>query len=513
MAPSFQFTPGAFRDAVPLYRWSASHAIFTTPNSVPNIVSGITDVWGTNGPYMTAYGGAIELGGGTVSSTPGMAMIVLGNSGRTIFNGFVFDDYGSADNDADGVNDCLELIQNEVRYLLPPADADGDGWTTAAGDCNDSNGAIHPGAAETCDGIDSNCDGDTDSALMTTFYRDADADGYGDPASATRACTSPAGHVTLTGDCNDTASAVHPGAVELCDGVDNDCDGSTDEGVGTYTYYPDADGDGYGDSGTALTGCTIPAGMVTVGGDCDDGDAGIHPDATEACDGIDSNCDGDTDSTLSVTWYRDRDADGYGDDTATILGCTRPDGYVDVGGDCNDFLPSVHPGAEEVADGRDNDCDGSVDERPDADADADGDAGADADADGDADVAADADAGADADADADDVVDAPADEGGVDAGLYEGDEVGECTDGADNDMDGLFDCNDPGCAGSPSCAASDGGTDVDGGGDAWRPDVPFDDPGAAETCGCRAPGAGSDAPLALGLLFAVLVFALPRRRS
>ena len=62
MAPSFQFTPGTYHDAVPLYRWNATHAIFTTPNAVPNIIGGITDLWGTNGPYMTASGGAVEAG-------------------------------------------------------------------------------------------------------------------------------------------------------------------------------------------------------------------------------------------------------------------------------------------------------------------------------------------------------------------------------------------------------------------------------------------------------------------
>ena len=497
MAPSFQFAPASYHDAVPLYRWNATHAIFTTPNAVPHIISGITDLWGTNGPYMTASGGAVELAGATTAPAGSQAMIVLGNGNRTIFNGFVFDDYGTADNDSDGRNDCVELIENEIRFLLPPADVDGDGYTVAGGDCDDTNDEIHPGATELCDALDNDCDGSTDEGFtLETYFPDADSDGYGDDAHPSVGCAVPAGSTTVPGDCDDTSAEVYPDAPEDCDGIDDDCDGETDEGVTVVTWYPDLDGDGFGDDAGATDGCDVPPGATVVPGDCDDADADVYPDAPEVCDGIDSSCDGLTDEDLAITYYRDRDADGYGDDTVVVAACSAPDGYVERGGDCNDFLPAIHPDAEEVIDGRDNDCDGETDEATAADADADADP--------------DGDAGADADADPDASEDAPTD---GDAGTEEGDEPGECTDGADNDRDGLFDCDDPGCSTDPACPAADADADVVvvGSGDGSLPDVPDIDPGTAETCGCRAPGAAPAAPF-LGALAALALLALRRRR-
>jgi hypothetical protein len=96
-------------------------------------------------------------------------------------------------------------------------------------------------------------------------------------------------------DCDDGDPEIHPGAEEVCDGVDNDCDGEVDEGLGT-SWYEDFDGDGYGAPGTGVVVCdACLTGYVRDQSDCDDGDAAIHPAADERCDGLDNDCDGDVD--------------------------------------------------------------------------------------------------------------------------------------------------------------------------------------------------------------------------
>jgi hypothetical protein len=162
------------------------------------------------------------------------------------------------------------------------------------------------------------------------------------------------------GDCNDADPDVLPGAEEHCDGVDEDCDGTVDEGASDGAALPDADGDGYGDA-AAAPHCVALAGEVTVGGDCDDDDAEVHPGADERCDGLDDDCDGevDEDAVDAVPWYRDEDDDGYGGEV-DFVAC---EGFeVMTGGDCDDGDPEAYPGAEEVCDAVDNDCDGDVDE-------------------------------------------------------------------------------------------------------------------------------------------------------
>ncbi|MBK9556369.1 MAG: T9SS type A sorting domain-containing protein [Bacteroidetes bacterium] len=236
-----------------------------------------------------------------------------------------------------------------------------EGYVSDATDCNDADGAVNPGATEVCNGIDDNCDGNTDEGVQNTYYADADGDTYGDAGSTTMACSAPEGYVSDATDCNDADGAVNPGATEVCNGIDDNCDGNTDEGV-ENTYYADADGDTYGDVGSTTMACSAPEGYVANATDCNDADGAVNPGATEVCNGIDDNCDGNTDEGVQNTYYADADGDTYGDAGSTTMACSAPEGYVSDATDCNDADGAVNPGATEVCNGIDDNCDGNIDE-------------------------------------------------------------------------------------------------------------------------------------------------------
>ena len=174
---------------------------------------------------------------------------------------------------------------------LEPIDRDGDGYPKGE-DCDDWDGGVHPDATEICNQVDDDCDAQVDEGLTSQWWADADGDGYG-AGAASESCEPKVGQVDNGEDCDDADSAVRPGATETCDGRDEDCDGTVDEGAG-LTWYEDLDGDGYGDQLSAVESCEGATGLVAAGGDCDESDPAVNPGAEEICeDGLDQDCDGD----------------------------------------------------------------------------------------------------------------------------------------------------------------------------------------------------------------------------
>ena len=262
-------------------------------------------------------------------------------------------------------------------------------------DCDDTDGDINPGVAEICDGIDNNCNMQIDEGVQDIFYRDLDNDSYGDPSMSMLSCTQPSGYVSnnldcddndglefpgqfwykdidgdqygdgttviqclrptnyyvtaelinVDGDCNDNNPNMNPGEMEVCDGIDNDCDMMTDEGV-LINFYRDLDDDNFGDPNVFIMTCSAPTGYVSNNTDCDDNDSDEFP---------------------GQTWHKDIDGDQYGDGTS-IVQCNRPTDYytsselINVMTDCDDGNNLIYPGATEYCDGDDNDCDMTIDE-------------------------------------------------------------------------------------------------------------------------------------------------------
>jgi hypothetical protein len=302
-------------------------------------------------------------------------------------SGFLTD--GSDCNDADGAinpnaaetcdgtdNNCSGDENDAADGTIYYADLDSDfygdpsntfsacerpnGFRTNALDCDDSDVSINPSAAETCDGIDTNCSGDeSDASDASTWYADTDEDGFGDVLVFANACTQPSGYLADSSDCDDGSAAVNPSESETCDGVDNNCSGDELDASDISTWYADSDADGFGDLQSSSDACFQPSGYIADSSDCDDGSAAVNPSESETCDGVDNNCSGDeNDAADASTWYADSDADGFGDLDSTFAACTQPSGYLADSTDCDDDEGTTFPGADETCnDGVDSDCD------------------------------------------------------------------------------------------------------------------------------------------------------------
>jgi|GEM_PF-5628697 len=238
-----------------------------------------------------------------------------------------------------GMTGCIDL----------DGDRDGDGYLDHA-DCGPDDPLRNPDAPERCNGLDDDCDGETDEDVgpdAPEWYADADGDGFGVLGTASiRQCDQPVGYTDLIGDCDDTRADRHPGTV----------------------WFIDEDGDQYGDaSGERKVQCWGEENFVANDGDCDDTDPEVNPRARELCNGLDDNCDGRADEEdhegFYETFYADEDGDGFGTvrtgiDGNTVEACEAPSGYVDNARDCDDGDGTIHPEAERVCgDGIDNACD------------------------------------------------------------------------------------------------------------------------------------------------------------
>ncbi len=199
--------------------------------------------------------------------------------------------------------------------------------------------------------------------MPIAYYADSDADTFGNPSNTLSACSPPVGYVTNLLDCNDSNASVNINAIEICNTLDDDCDGLINEGLTVVTYYLDGDTDGFGNPNISQNSCTPLAGYVTNNTDCNDSNAQVRPSATEICNLIDDNCNGQINEGLVfINYFIDTDLDGFGAGPATNS-CTPPSGnFVTNNFDCNNNNANIRPNATEVCNGIDDNCNTLADE-------------------------------------------------------------------------------------------------------------------------------------------------------
>ncbi|MFZ9915785.1 MAG: MopE-related protein, partial [Phycisphaerales bacterium] len=223
------------------------------------------------------------------------------------------------DNDCDGdATSDAEAVDSTNYYV--DGDSDGAGAGTATKSCTTVQGSVTN--TDDCD------DANPAITLPLTYYVDGDTDGYGSTTSGSFCQTSaPAGYSANDDDCNDSNASINPGSAEVCNNIDDDCDGSADDGLTFVNYYVDGDLDGYG-AGAATSACAPISGSVTSNTDCDDANASVNPGRSEVCNLIDDNCSGTIDEGVQTAFYLDADNDGAGDPANMQLACSAPSGYV-----------------------------------------------------------------------------------------------------------------------------------------------------------------------------------------
>jgi len=340
-------------------------------------------------------------------------------------------------------NDCDSEKDEGLRTLNFYRDADEDGFGNPEdvdfacappegfvenpSDCDDTDPLTFPQAGEFCDEKDNDCDGliddadpDIDPDSQPIWYYDGDSDGYGDADLFLQRCEQPPNTVENPDDCDDSTANRSPVATEVCNGIDDDCDGHVDDSDdnldtnGQEVWFYDGDGDGFGDLDNTVVACDAPWFYVSnsddcddneallgdaptgfwvqdgdgdgygtgtvegpfcdapdtdwvlevIGDDCDDTDANRNPGETEVCDGIDNDCDSliddsdpDLDESTRTDFYRDADGDTFGNPDVISTACDPPMGHVTDNTDCDDGNIDVNPDATEICnDGVDDDC-------------------------------------------------------------------------------------------------------------------------------------------------------------
>ena len=335
---------GRYGFAVP--GWDSQVAVWKA-SACSDLTSGLGTLWAANDDSASSPFNAYALGfcleeGETV-------YIQVDGYGSTTNSAFALriDDFGPANASFTGLPStiCANAASVSLTGAVAGGTFSGSGVTGSSFDPAAAGAGVHT-ITYTLSGLDS-CYSSSQSVTVEaptfTYYADVDNDTYGDASASILSCSAsaPSGYVVDATDCNDANPSINPGASEVCNSIDDNCDGLTDEGF-------DLDGDTY----------------TTCEGDCDDNNAAVYPGATEVCNNIDDDCNTLVDDGLTfVTYYADVDGDTYGDASSSVSTCNgAPVGYVSGNTDCDDNNAAVNPAATEVCNSIDDDCDGLTDE-------------------------------------------------------------------------------------------------------------------------------------------------------